>query len=365
MKNNRERTWCIQLIENFETIIRERALSLETPCMEILSSDKKLGNWASATKTMGISKTLIEDYSWDVVIEILRHEMAHQYVSEVLKCTQVMPHGNEYQRACSILGVHPDYRGASTACPPVTPRPAEEKAHAQLAKVEKLLALAESAEEHEASAAMAKANRLIARYNLQLIADKTPQKYDYIQIKVGNKQVPAWIKSITVIIKEHFFVNTIIISQYDAKTDSTFKAVELIGNRENISIAAHVFHFLCARLPLLWNNFQKESAVQARERRSYYLGVIRGFKEKMDAGEKSHPFLAETGLTTSALILAQDQELQKFFIQRYPQTKLCRTKATKIYTASYNSGIGVGKKLTVHRPITNSQGNLGHLLPRP
>lgn len=44
---------------------------------------------------------------WDIVLEVLKHEMAHQYVSEFYNNAD--RHGKYFKKACATLGVHPTF----------------------------------------------------------------------------------------------------------------------------------------------------------------------------------------------------------------------------------------------------------------
>lgn len=349
---NIERQWAIRLAEEFTTICHGKEIVMRAPNFTISSTTKTIGSWDSTSKTISISKNLILTHNWDVVIEVLKHEMAHQYTSEILS-TKELPHGESFKLACDIFAVHPDFRNATGEIPKFLNKEAatHTKENKTLKKIEKLLALADSAEEHEASAAMNKANELIANYNINLDIAAEKATYCYRQIYVGKKNVTAWSKIISGIVRDYFFVQTIIISQYDARTDSTYKAIELIGREHNIAIAEHVFKFLTERIEILWNIFRAQNNASARDKRSYYFGLLYGFREKLkEADEKRNETLSNS-TTTSALVVANDHGLTSFAHDRYPHTKNRSVGSLKINKSVYDSGIEEGKKLTIHKTI--------------
>ncbi len=355
MNNPSEKTWCLRLIEEFEQICSMRSLSLKCPNFAISKGSTQVGQWNNTTKTISLSFDLITDHSWDVVIEVLKHEIAHQYVSEVLYDTESAPHGSVFNKACAAIGVHPRFRSASGTLPKIlendlTDIPEKNK---YLRKVEKLFALAESAPEHESATAMEKANRLISKYNIEVLTSSTPTDYDYVQLKVGNKKTHSWTKNIIGIIRDFFFVKAIYLTQYDAVTNQEFKAVELLGRRENISIAKHVFHFLHERLEILWQDFRKSSGVRGRDKRSYFLGVLHGFRNKLELADrdKNDEIQEAINQTTSELILSQDNELTSFFNERYPRTQKRSIRSMSVGAHAFNQGIAKGRKLNIHKPI--------------
>jgi len=97
---------------------------------------------------------------------VLKHEMAHQYVDEVVGETGETAHGPAFRRVC-------EERPSTTAASGLPPRagPGESGAldagqERVLGRVAGLLALGQSANLNEAQAAMSAAQRLMLRYNL-------------------------------------------------------------------------------------------------------------------------------------------------------------------------------------------------------
>src|SRR5580692_8280894 len=120
--------------------------SLTAPTLELVPTRATLGRWMAETRTIEISRALVVLQPWGAVVEVLKHEMAHQYVHEVLGESSQAPHGRAFREACSRLGV--DARAAGM---PASDRPGamdgEEKVVERIAR---LLALAESPNRHEA-----------------------------------------------------------------------------------------------------------------------------------------------------------------------------------------------------------------------
>ena len=99
--------WGLRLLHEHEDICYQRNISLFKPTIEIFDNLSCYGQWDDKHRTIGISKTLIENQAWSVVLENLKHEMAHQYVSEYFQGEDSSPHGDNFKYACKILGVHP------------------------------------------------------------------------------------------------------------------------------------------------------------------------------------------------------------------------------------------------------------------
>src|SRR6056300_1228145 len=78
------RKWLYQLQSEFKLICDWYKISLAAPAFRLTESRRTLGSWNPDTRTISISTILIHEYSWDTVINVLKHEMAHQYVHESL-----------------------------------------------------------------------------------------------------------------------------------------------------------------------------------------------------------------------------------------------------------------------------------------
>jgi predicted SprT family Zn-dependent metalloprotease len=80
--------------------------SMRLPSLELSSAEGVLGKWkGSYHRHLSISINLISNYTWEYVQEVLYHEMAHQYVEEVLGIREELPHGEAFKRICLENGI--------------------------------------------------------------------------------------------------------------------------------------------------------------------------------------------------------------------------------------------------------------------
>src|SRR5262249_26364067 len=77
---------------------------LVPPVIVLSDSTTHLGRWHSATRTLEISRHLVLGRPWLEVTSVLEHEMAHQYVEEVLKVRTETAHGETFRRVCAERG---------------------------------------------------------------------------------------------------------------------------------------------------------------------------------------------------------------------------------------------------------------------
>ena len=366
---NLQRAWVLQLYREHERICWQYGVKLSPPVIEISDSTTTWGSWHPAVRMIRISAGLIRLYAWDVVLNILKHEMAHQLVSELFASRDA--HGAPFDRACDMLGLPREFRGASGDLPRTIPDLAERARvsphHHLLVKIEKLLALAESGNEHEALLAMEKANQLMVKYNISRIEERRQSEYDCIIINPKKKRIENYQRKICAILTSHFFVKIILSDLFDADLCCTHKTIEILGARENVLMAHYVYSFLLAQMDCLWRQYQRTHATTGRQKRSYCLGVADGFHRKLsaqqekNAGQSKSP--ARGGVSLSVQVCNNDQGLVRFIRQRYPRLAHRTSAAARVSLSEYEAGCRDGGNLTLHKGIAGHAGFLGRMLP--
>ena len=369
-----QRKWLHQLCAEFKLLCSWHNLTLATPAFEITDSKTVLGAWMPGSRTIVISAGLIEKHSWDSVINILKHEMAHQYVHEVMGRQREIPHGPAFQEACDLLGVPHPFRTATGDTPKVfisvRRHHQDTEYDSKINKVRKMLSLAASANINEAAVAMRMANSFICKYNLQRLDRQGGlADYDYHIINTHKKRKNIMERKIAGLLMDFFYVDIVYSELFDAEKCQLHKTIELLGTRENVAFARHVFDFLSSRIQFLWETYRKKSRVAGRLKRSYTLGLLQGLREKLEQNEKQQPLPAnltlerESKTTISGLVVAKDTGLAEFVGNRFPRLRKVSYRSAGIYCGSiYRQGKKEGKEITIHKVMQHQDGNLGKLI---
>ena len=367
------RKWLYQLRSEFRQICSWYRISLAAPAFRISDSRATLGSYNPQTRTISISASLINGYTWDAVINVLKHEMAHQYVYEKLGSEREEPHGQAFSTACEKLGVAFPFNTSGGDTPKVfTP----DKEHGfdsvydrKVNKVRKMLSLAGSSNKHEAEAAMSKANSFIRKYNLERLDKAAPSRYSYEIINSGKKRLQIIERRIASLLLDYFYVDIVYSELFDPHILEFHKTIELLGTVENVAVARHAYDFLKCRMEYLWHGYRKESRVPGKFRKTYILGLLEGFREKLAQDEKkeSIPVKIAAGSgrdrTVSALVVSKDAGLADFTARRFPRLRKVQYRAAGIFCAdTYTAGKAEGKKITIHKTVKHEAGNLGRLL---
>src|SRR5580658_1353084 len=315
--------------------------ALTAPTLELVPTRATLGRWMVDTRTIEISRALVVEQPWSAVVEVLKHEMAHQYVHEILGEGSQSPHGRAFREACARLGV--DARATSMD--------AEEKVVERIAR---LLALAESPNRHEAEAAMAAAQRLMLRHNLDAVRAQAARDYGFAHLGLPSGRVGEHERLVAMILGKHFFVEAIWIPVYRPLEGKRGSVLEICGTRANLAIVEYVHAFLHHAAERLCREHRRAAGIASdRERRTYLAGVMTGFSERLvrqDAKSRNE-----------GLVWVRDGDLAGYFRRRHPHVRHVR-HAGRRRTDAWARGREAGRSIVLHRPVSAPPSSRGRLL---
>lgn len=364
------RQWTHQLYKEHQDACWFYRINLRPVIIKISDMRSAWGKWDPFCRTITLSRYLIEDHSWDVVVEILKHEMAHQYVTENISDGDITAHGDDFKSACRRLGVASWAMRATAEIPEKIPQLRDRIVNPEdqrlLDRVEKLLSLAQSANEHEAFLAMQKSRELCLKHNLQKVVQaKSDDSMDSLYLTRKKKKTDPVEAKILSILNDHFSVRVVHTTLYDAKICDKFQAAEVLGRRENILMAEYVYNFLHQQCESLWKNFKSLSGVHGSNRKSYQLGILDGFDDKLskpvDYSVKAARDVQEQGLSVTALQKIESRHLDEFASYRYPRLSKKSWGGGQINRGIFSEGQTEGRRLNFSRPI-ESRGKFGGYL---
>ncbi len=318
---------------------------LQLPVLQIDRGEQRLGRWEREARLLSIAHHHIWTHAWDEVLGTLKHEMAHQFVDEQLGGDE-RPHGPQFARACLLLEI--DARASGSPRPPE----ADEQSKT-LRRVQKLLALATSANRHEAEAAMAAANTLLLRYNLELPQGGPPLGYATRRLGTSAAALPLDWKLVGAILAEFFFVECIWTTTYNARRDRAERVLEVMGSEANLEMAGYVHDFLHSSVARLWQREQQTLSLGAGRKREYTAGVLLGFRDKLRQERERN---AEVGL-----VWLGDADLQRFVRQRHPYIRAMAKSGVR-RSHAHEAGRAAGQRLTLQKPVSEHTAR-GRALP--
>jgi hypothetical protein len=326
--------------------------TLRLPQMVLVDSRARLGRWIEATRTVEVSRPLVLEQPWGIVVEVLKHEMAHQYVSEILDERDEPAHGPRFRALCERLGIDAKAAGMPYAKNDVTGVDPHRGKVAE--RIARLLALAESPNAHEAEAAMAAAQKLLLKHNIELRETRATQGYTWKHLGTPTGRTTEAQRVLSMLLCKHFFVEAIWVPVYRPLEGKRGSVLEVVGTPENLEIAEYVHGYLVETAERLWREHKDEHGIRSdRERRTFLAGVMTGMRDKLAREAKRS---AEAGLVWIA-----DGDLEAQFRRRHPHVRHVRY-AGQQRTEAYAHGREAGQKIVIHRGMKDRPTERGLLL---
>ncbi len=223
-----------------------------------------------------------------------------------------------------------------------------------IAKIQKLLALANSSNEHEAALAAAHAQRLLSEHNLAMAdieSEQKPQSADKVEAQV-SKTLPKWVRHLSSGVCTAFDCQAI---HHPATGKMTF-----IGVGADVQIAAYTFSYLDKTVRRLCSSYMKvhvsrDISNRHRElkRQSYYLGAVSTINNRLREQK------AVTPTTPGALVPVKEGLIKKAMNDLGP-IRTVRSRRSYIDPHAYTKGqqdghnVGINKGITGSKPATRS-----------
>ncbi len=353
-----ERALLVQLGDTWVEVNQNHFRSrLRRPVLALSDSERRLGAWDGRTRTLFISRRLVVDCPWTVVREVLKHEIAHQFVDEVLGVRDQSAHGPAFEAVCRQHGF--DASATGLPVPPSTgdadgSGAGDGRASPVLRRIARLLALADSPNQHEAAAAMKAAQRLMLHHNIDAAVAAAREGFTFRHVGLPSGRVSGAEHMLAAILGRHFFVDVIWVPSYLPLEGRSGRVLELCGTPSNLEVAAYVHGFLIDTAERLWREHRRAQGLAGnRERRRFLLGVMIGFDEKLKAAAVENRI--------EGLIWVGDPALGDYLARRYPR----RSGGAGIgirATETYEEGRRAGRNIILHRPIATPTERRGRLL---
>jgi predicted SprT family Zn-dependent metalloprotease len=325
---------------------------LEQPSFIIKDLETKWGMWDFKNMEITLNRDLVAKFSnFYQLKRTLKHEMAHQYVDTVLGARgEVDPHGELFKQIAQEEKFADILKEEE--------RESRQGKDSVIAKIEKLLSLAQSSNQHEAENAMKFANRLMKKWNVSLVLEDKERNFTEAVITEPTKRRNASLFALSNLLKNHFFVNIIWVYECNEFTGKFGWALEIVGTETNVEIASYSAEFI---MRVAEREFKKAKQENPHITKMNFInGVICGFREKLDAQERQdNKESMETGCTD--LVSVNDPKLDEYYHKRHPHIRHSNYGITGGRGSGFGSGSAVGRNLTISRGVS-SNGSGGRML---
>jgi hypothetical protein len=222
-----------------------------------------------------------------------------------------------------------------------------------LDKVRKLLRLADrsrGATENEAKVALAKAQELMTRHNIDsaLLRMEAGEKSG-TNVTKGLYELPKSLNPADMLIlsllQSHFNVRVILMTGH-RKTP-----VDIIGAPEDVDFAIFALSFLRQTFFRCWNEFKRSTFNP--DRASYYRGLRDGIHAELTAAKKrAEESYGDGDRQTYALaVVDQDAAITRYVDEHYGKLRSRTQRRRRVDSASYFAGESKGRTIQINRPL--------------
>ncbi|MEO6950686.1 MAG: DUF2786 domain-containing protein [Polyangia bacterium] len=331
------RTWAELNQSHFRGSLRPSAILLA----DVVSF---LGQWQPEHRTIAIARAALR-HGWGIVVEVLKHEMAHQHVEENLGLSGE-GHGPAFRSLCERLGIDGRPAGLPEALP------TDDPTAKLISRVEKLLSLAQSGNEHEAASAMRTAQRLMLQHNLEALVkpDAAQRRYVFRHLGRPKARTTESERRLATLLGAFFFVEIIWVPVWRADEGKRGTQLEICGTPENVELASYVHGFLTHTAERLYREYKHDEGLDGDSaRQSYLAGVIAGFHEKLQAERRREQ--------DEALVWVGDPALSRYLRRRHPHVRMSYNRGRdhgSAGEAGRSAGRGIVLQRTLHRGGTQT-----------
>ena len=344
--------------------------ALSAPNFRTHAPSEKLAYWDPRRRIISFNEEFLLTEPWLEVEEVLRHEMAHQYVDEELRVDE-SPHGPAFQALCQRLAIDGAARRKA--------KPEDARVSRLQQRLKKLFALAKSENQHEAEQAMVRAQALQEALIQEGFDGSDADEragFSWRQLDEGRLRREGFEYAIGSLLSEFFSVRVIWCPVYDREGARWVSTPEISGRPAHLEVAEHVYHFLQRSARELWRRHLRAHPGIGRQRAAFLRGVIIGFRGRLEAQreetERAHAHRQRSVKqdSTEALTL-RTQQLQRimeeearedYVSRRHP--RLRSTRGSRVNRLGEAEGIEAGAKIQLHDAVHGETGG-GRLLTGP
>jgi hypothetical protein len=324
---------------------------MQMPLFNLKDMNNKLGYWSGEKKEICLSRNFVLNNAWDAVREVLLHEMAHQLAEQVLGAGAEKPHGPKFQKACHFLRANPRASGNYQS---LHERISSSRLNSEdkiMLRIKKLMALAESQNHYEAEAAMAKAHKLIAIYNIDLLDHDRKRHFTSVFIGTPALRHPREKYHLAHLILDFYFVKGIWVPAFVVEKGKMGRVLEISGTLQNVNIAIYIHDFILRFIDSKWAEYNQDKGLNRFRKTDFAVGIIAGFRSKLETEIDGKKIFNDK----FALIKIEDPLLKKYISYKYPNTVSFIRNASSQDDNILKEGMRVGKKLVIYKGITDKR----------
>lgn len=233
-----------------------------------------------------------------------------------------------------------------------------------LNQIKNLLDLAaDKNNQHEAEAAAKKAQALIMKYNIQEADLRKGETADmekslYPLWKLQRHPEGKWLKHFFHTIAQFNFCKIVTTKKYEETESGTFKRRDylyILGEANNVELVKYLAEQLTHRLRSIEK--EKWDAYDGPESRGVYMrGFLQGANSGIHSQFRSQWSRFEEEQSTALVIRKNNEELEKFTAQQFPNLGTGRGTSTRS-RSGYSDGRQTGKNMSIRGGVRGKAGS--------
>ncbi len=223
-----------------------------------------------------------------------------------------------------------------------------------LDKIRKLLRLADrsrGATENEAKVALAKAQELMTRHNIDsaLLRMERGESGDSFAVDKGKVDLPKTLNPadlmILSLLQQHFNVKTILMPT------GRGTPVDIIGAPADIDFAIYAFNFLRQTFFRCWNEFKTTRTNP--DKASYYRGLRDGLNAELKAAKEraEQSYAADQRQAYGLVVVDQQAAITRYVEDHYGKLRNRAQRRRRVDSGSYFAGEQKGRTIRINRPL--------------
>ena len=218
-----------------------------------------------------------------------------------------------------------------------------------ISKIEKLLNLSKSSNEHEAALALQRAQKLMKEHNIGG-ADILLSKFSDVEVKeiVGAKNTRPWVNALINLVCDSFGVNVVRTYHRAEFGKNGHNMLTLFGDKQRVLLAKYCYEVLSTQLKEARKNFNKKLPANIvdkwKESDSFCFGWVKAITSKVEK---------------FALCEKEVELLLEYEKTLFPSVIQGKTQTFEIQSSAYYAGLEEGENVQLHHAVNGqSQGRI-------
>jgi len=220
-------------------------------------------------------------------------------------------------------------------------------------KITALIKKAESAQEigslNEANIFMAKAQELIAKYNVDKskLGAKNESLYAFSEEVKATPGEPQWERQLAAVIGHYSFCNVLRNREWKKKRYVT-QTIQFVGDGQNVQCCVFLFNFVRTQILSLsrkhWHSVSGDYPQKSRQKiiRYFLIGAVAGLQEKLSDKATDQ---------SNAIVKSESKNISKWILAHNPQMSTGRKFSMKADSTHYSAGQDAAGAISLNSPI--------------